>query len=376
MKKYVLMFMMLVVPMLAMAQNPNGYVKRQQTTETTTNKKKEDKKKKDNTSKRERTNNRAVTPKREEQSKPRQEVEAAGYDVTFTCNVPSATMMIDGVANGTASGSRFLKTGSHTVKLVADGYEDYSQSITVNSQHKAFTLTMTEKKNVIPLPIQKLMDNMIRVEGGTFMMGATSEQKEDAGIDEKPVHQVTLSSFSIGKYEVTQEEWEAVMGNNPSKFKGVRLSVEQVSWNDCQTFIRKLNQMTGKQFRLPTEAEWEYAARGGSKSRGYKYAGGNVIGSVAWYDDNSGSKTHEVGKKQPNELGLYDMGGNVWEWCQDWYGSYSSSSQTNPKGPSSGSSRVYRGGSWLFNARYCRVSDRYNGTPVDRYSNLGLRLAQ
>ena len=187
---------------------------------------------------------------------------------------------------------------------------------------------------------------------------------------------MTLSSFSIGRYEVTQEEWEAVMGSNPSNFKGKKLPVEQVSWDDCQTFIRKLNQMTGKHFRLPTEAEWEYAARGGNKSRGYKYAGGDNLGSVAWYTDNSGNKTHEVGKKQPNELGLYDMSGNVREWCQDWKGGYRSSSQTNPTGPSSGSYRVNRGGDWINRARYCRVSYRSYITPDNRNSLLGLRLAQ
>ena len=217
---------------------------------------------------------------------------------------------------------------------------------------------------------------MVYVEGGTFTMGATSEQGSEAESDEKPAHQVTLSSFSIGKYEVTQEEWEAVMGSNPSSFKGMKLPVEQVSWNDCQDFIRKLNQLTGKHFRLPTEAEWEYAARGGSKSRGYKYAGGNDIGSVAWYYGYSGSKTHEVGQKQPNELGLYDMSGNVHEWCQDWYGSYSGTSQTNPTGSSSGSIRVIRGGSWFFNARNCRVSNRNDYSPDSRDGNLGLRLAQ
>ena len=226
-----------------------------------------------------------------------------------------------------------------------------------------------------PKIIDNLVNNMVYVEGGTFSMGATSEQGEDADYDEKPTHQVTLSSFSIGKYEVTQEEWEAVMESNTSKFKGAKFPVEQVSWNDCQEFIRKLNQMTGKKFRLPTEAEWEYAARGGSKSRGYKYAGGNDLGSVAWYNDNSGRKTHEVGQKQPNELGLYDMAGNVLEWCQDWKGNYSSSSQSNPQGPSSGSLRVYRGGSWHYDARYCRVSNRINSTPDARNNDLGLRLA-
>ena len=227
-----------------------------------------------------------------------------------------------------------------------------------------------------PKVIDNLVDNMVNVEGGTFTMGATSEQGSDAYDDEKPTHQVTLSSFSIGKYEVTQEEWEMVMGSNPSSFKGAKLPVESVSWDDCQEFIRKLNELTGKEFRLPTEAEWEYAARGGSKSRGYKYAGGNDVGSVAWYDDNSGNKTHEVGQKQPNELGLYDMAGNVWEWCSDWFGSYGNSSQTNPTGASSGLFRVYRGGSWCSNAGNCRVSIRSFTAPDYRNFNLGLRLAQ
>jgi len=224
--------------------------------------------------------------------------------------------------------------------------------------------------------IQNLIANMVYVEGGTFTMGATSEQDSDAYNDEKPTHQVTLSSFSIGKYEVTQAEWQAVMGTNPSQFTGnSQRPVENVSWNDCQEFIRKLNAMTGKRFRLPTEAEWEYAARGGNRSRGYKYAGSNTLGNVAWYGNNSDSKTHPVGTKSPNELGLYDMSGNVWEWCNDWLGSYSSNSQYNPIGPASGSCRVYRGGGWYCAAWSCRVSFRSIITPGDRYNNLGLRLA-
>ena len=205
-------------------------------------------------------------------------------------------------------------------------------------------------------------------------MGGTSEQGSDAADDEKPTHSVTLSSFYIGKYEVTQALWKAVMGSNPSKWKGDNLPVEQVSWDDCQTFIRKLNALTGKNFRLPTEAEWEFAARGGNNSRGYKYAGSNNIGDVAWYDDNSGSKTHVVGTKSPNELGIYDMSGNVWEWCQDWFGSYSSASQTNPTGASSGSYRVLRGGCWFNYARSCRSSGRIINTPGGRYNDNGLRL--
>ena len=218
--------------------------------------------------------------------------------------------------------------------------------------------------------------NMIKVAGGTFQMGATSEQGSDYWDNERPVHQVTLTDYYIGETEVTQELWQAVMGSNPSYFKtSNKLPVEKVSWNDCQTFITKLNQLTGMQFRLPTEAEWEFAARGGNMSQGYKYSGSNDIDEVGWYSYNSGDETHEVGTKLPNELGIFDMSGNVWEWCQDWYGSYSSSAQTNPTGPTSGSLRVRQGGSWSDNARDCRVSSRDSFAPGGGYNGLGLRLA-
>ena len=216
---------------------------------------------------------------------------------------------------------------------------------------------------------------MVRVEGGTFTMGATAEQGSDANEDEKPAHQVTLSSYMIGKTEVTQELWEAVMGSNPSEFNGSNLPVENVSWEDCQTFIRKLNALTDKNFRLPTEAEWEFAARGGNNSRGYKYSGSNTVSNVAWYKDNSSSTTHPVATKASNELGIYDMSGNVEEWCNDRYGDYTSASQTNPTGPNSGSSRVYRGGSWFYYAFACRVSVRgYTDETTLRSAAFGLRL--
>ncbi len=179
------------------------------------------------------------------------------------------------------------------------------------------------------------------------------------------------------KTEVTQELWEAVMGSNPSSFKGCpNCPVEQVSWDDIQQFISKLNAKTGKKYRLPSEAEWEYAARGGKKSKGYKYAGSNEIEAVAWYDENSEDKTHPVGQKSPNELGIYDMTGNVWEWCSDRYEEsyYSSSPGNKPQGPASGRYRVFRGGSWKFLPEYCRVSDRISYYPDFRYNDLGFRL--
>ena len=170
--------------------------------------------------------------------------------------------------------------------------------------------------------VNGVLFEMVRVEGGTFRMGATSEQGGDAERDEKPVHSVKLNTFYIGKTEVTQALWQAVMGSNPSHFKGADLPVENVTWYDCQNFIQKLKSLTGQKFRLPTEAEWEFACRGGNKSRGYKYSGSNNLGSVAWYNGNSGGKTRPVGTKAPNELGIYDMSGNVWEWCNDWYADY------------------------------------------------------
>lgn len=214
---------------------------------------------------------------------------------------------------------------------------------------------------------------MIAVEGGTFTMGATSEQT-GANPDERPTHSVTLSDYYIGETEVTQELWTAVMGSNPSEFTGnMQRPVECVSWDDCQTFIAKLNELTGETFRLPTEAQWEYAARGGNKSKGYIYSGSNTIDDVAWCASNSSSTTHPVKTKAPNELGIYDMSGNVWEWCSDWYyGSYSSAAQTDPAGPSKGWARVSRGCCWCYDAAYCRVASRGYAPPSNGSS---LRLA-
>lgn len=214
---------------------------------------------------------------------------------------------------------------------------------------------------------------MVYVEGGTFMMGSDDA---DALDDEKPVHQVTLSDYYIGQTEVTQTLWKAVMGCNPSYFKGDNLPVEMVSWHDCYEFIGRLNEITGEKFWLPTEAQWEFAARGGNYSKGYKYSGSNDIDAVAWYEGNSEDKTHPVGTKLANELGIYDMSGNVHEWCHDWYGSYSSAAVTDPTGPSSGYDCVARGGSWGGDESWCYCVTRIFSYGLTKtYGYLGLRLA-
>ena len=213
-----------------------------------------------------------------------------------------------------------------------------------------------------------LLPEMQRVEGGSFERGSK---------EESPVHMVYLPSYEIGKFPITQKQWQLVMGNNPSHFNNCQnCPVEQVSWEDCQEFISKLNELTGRKFRLPTEAEWEYAARGGKLSKGYTYAGGNSLKSLGFYKGNSDGKTHPVGQKKANELGLYDMSGNVWEWCEDWYGTYPQGPLDNPTGPESGQFRVLRGGSWDDYASFCRVSNRFGVGPSYRRSYIGFRLAR
>jgi formylglycine-generating enzyme len=235
---------------------------------------------------------------------------------------------------------------------------------------------ITPPTPAIIIPTKKLdfEPDLIFVEGGTFKMGSNDYD------DEKPIHDVRLDSFYMGKYPITQAQWKTIMGNNPSHFKGDNLPVEQVSWEDTKLFLEKLNQKVptnlqrGK-YRLPTEAEWEYAARGGNKSQGYTYSGSNDIDEVAWYDKNSGNKAHEVGTKKANELGIYDMSGNVWEWCEDWYGTYENEAQTNPRGADRGSNRVSRGGGWLYNPQDCRATNRYDLSPTGRDNGLGFRVA-
>jgi len=290
-----------------------------------------------------------------------------------------------------------LLVGQHQLRLSRQGYQDYSVTLTVRegetaSVNATMTKQVAQAAPAVPasstapaaspssaggasrtFTVGGVSFTMIRVEGGTFQMGATSEIENPDG-NQKPVHQVTLSTYYIGETEVTQKLWRAVMGSNPSKFKGKRRPVECVSWDDCQEFIKRLNQKTGQHFRLPTEAEWEFAARGGTKSRHTQYSGSSNLNDVAWYKGNSGSTTHEVKTKQPNELGIYDMSGNVYEWCQDRYGSYSSSAQTNPTGSTSGYSRVHRGGGWNSAAAHCVVGYRDYGTSLGAHYDVGFRL--
>lgn len=223
---------------------------------------------------------------------------------------------------------------------------------------------------------------LMHVPGGEFLMGADEADKE-AQNDEKPAHRVHLDDFYIGRFPVTQDLWQAVMGENPSNFKGPRLPAETVSWDEIsQQFLPRLRELTGAKYRLPTEAEWEYAARGGpfGKEEAFRYAGSEVLQQVGWYDENNGEATRDVGLLLPNALGLYDMSGNVWEWCADWYSrEYYEECENqgavhHPQGPENGSRRVLRGGSWYRSAEYCRVSRRGGNDPDFRNYNLGFRV--
>ena len=284
-----------------------------------------------------------------------------------------------------------VPVGTYSLKVSKKGYKTIKQELTVRDGKIIRKSIKLEEGADVDL------NKFILVKGGTFQMGSNEESGE------KPIHSVTLDDFHIGKYEVTQKEWKEVMGSNPSTFKDNNLPVEKVSWEDCIKYCNKKSEIDGFEkcysitidkglfldeiavdcdftkngYRLPTEAEWEYAAKGGNKSRGYKYAGSNDISKVAWYGyKKAGKKTHPVGTKQPNELGIYDMSGNVWEWCSDWYDKnyYSNSSSRNPHGPTSGSSRILRGGGWYLNANGCRSALRDDFNPNISAYDIGFRV--
>ena len=258
------------------------------------------------------------------------------------------------VNNGTVTAKA---TGNVIITVTTeDAEETASCTVTVISSHPAEP------------------SDMVSVEGGTFTMGCSDNQCYYDN-REKPTHQVTLSSFKISTYLVTQEQWEALMGNNPSNFTGENLPVENVTWSEVQNFISRLNTHTGKNYRLPTEAEWEYAARGGKHSpNNNKFSGSNTLGEVGWFTGNSDNKTQPIGTKEPNELGIYDMSGNVNEWCNDWYALYTEDPQTNPQGPATGDQHVFRGGSCMETSETCRVAFRSSGNATYKNVTLGFRL--
>lgn len=286
-----------------------------------------------------------------------------------------------------------VSVGAHSLLIMKDGYESKTLDVDVVGDEivdvqGSLTPLSTQSSNtavsqVASIPsgtiktftVNGVSFDMVFVEGGTFMMGNKLDYED------RKQRQITLTDYYIGKTEVTQALWQAVMGSNPSWYKGKKRPVDSVSWNDCQEFINKLNSLTGETFSLPTEAQWEFAARGGNKNKGYMYSGSNNIDDVAWYTNNShkyghATKSHDVGTKQPNELGAYDMSGNIEEWCSDWYAeNYNFSAQTNPTGPSMGKKRVCRGGDHFSEENACTVVWRFYESPLWTGGYLGLRLA-
>ena len=290
-----------------------------------------------------------------------------------------------------------LLVGEHDVELQLGGYNKIKRTIAIeegemtnnylnmtreevpssivktDALNNSIEIKSSNSENTITIKAGTQSINMVFVEEGSFRMGKIV--KQNFNDDREKEHKVSLSSFYIGETEVTQELWEYVMGYNPSEFKSKNSPVEKVSWDECQLFIKKLNQLTNLKFRLPTEAEWEYAAQGGNRSKGYVFSGSNNINEVAWFVSTTGRSTCDVKRKKPNELGVYDMSGNVQEWCQDWYEHYSAKSVKNPKGPKEGVLRVFRGGGWNLLSDFCTVVNREYARPDTKRDNLGLRLA-
>ena len=287
-------------------------------------------------------------------------------NISWSAKTSSSWIYVSKLSGSTGTTTLTVDIGANTSTSSRSGYvEFYNTEYNVS---KTITITQSAYGDPFVESAKGLNLKMIFVEGGTFAMGSN-----DGYSDEKPVHNVTLDSYYIGETEITQAQWRAIMGYNPSYYKGDNHPVENVSWEDAQEFCKKLSELTGKRYVLPTEAQWEYAARGGNKSKGYTYSGSNNVDDVAVYSTSSHSN---VKSKKPNELGIYDMSGNVYEWCSDWYGSsyYSSSPMTNPQGPTSGYYRVLRGGSWYQNSSYCRVAYRGYGFLSGRNVNCGFRV--
>ncbi len=289
-----------------------------------------------------------------------------GKEITVTSVPDGAFVIVQGDTLGVTPLSFVLKFGNHEVMLVKND-EVLVETIHVSpTGKKVFDYTLKQSND-------PFYGQMVLVKGGTFKMG---DVLGIGNAEEKPVHDVTLSDFYIGKYEVTQAQWQLVMGDNPSHYKGCdNCPVERVSWDEVQVFITKLNLLTGKKYRLPTEAEWEYAARGAGLSQGFRYAGGNNINFVSWYSGNSQGKTQPVGTMKPNELGLYDMSGNVWEWCSDWFDDFTATPKENPEGPEEGDYKIVRGGSWYGYIGGSRVTCRGSDEPANKRSYIGFRVA-
>jgi formylglycine-generating enzyme required for sulfatase activity len=324
--------------------------------------------------------------------KPGFQVDAASYGSIKVSLAEKGTVYVDGVHMGSLNAGRSatlsdITTGNHQIDIRYDSHSE-QRSIQVNENKTAYA-TFNYK---VPVETPQINERMVHVQGGTFQMGSTS-----GDYNEKPVHSVTLSDFYISKYEVSQGEYKALMGKSPSdsaKGIGDNYPVNKVSWNDAVEYCNALSRKEGltpaysgsgdnvscnfnaNGYRLPTEAEWEYAARGGNSSKAYTYAGSNTLGNVAWYSDNSGSKSHPVGQKQANELGLFDVSGNILEWCWDWKGTYSSGSQSDPKGTSTGSTRITRGGSFGAPGKYGRTSSRADFEAAYSSFGLGFRVVR
>ncbi len=300
-----------------------------------------------------------------------------GTDVTsrgFCWNMSSNPTVDDYTINSGSGVGEYYNSISNlapNTTYYVRAFAENSEGTAYSSQVSFKTNETEEPVNVLTIEVGGVSFVMVEVEGGTFAMGNSGV---GSNLDESPVHDVTLSTYYIGETEVTQELWGAVMGDNPSYNVGDNKPVDNISWNKTQEFIELLNYKTGRKFRLPTEAEWEFAARGGNRSNNYKYSGSNSVDIVAWYQDNSNNETKDVKSKMPNELGIYDMSGNVSEWCSDWYGGYIYNSQTNPTGPDWGNEKVVRGGAFSLEDTYCRVSGRSSATSSWNDENYGLRI--